>query len=409
MNAFDRRTRIDGAERFSSAAEFFGVELSRLAAEQPEITASVTTLDLRPIVVDVDGDAWVCRFDDGSFHTAPASTDDRPKLQLRLREQDWFDLYNDHTTPIGLMTGGRLDLVGSGIGRFLDWWLVWRGLLDGRPIHHPGAIDPSTDLPADLQRSFTLDDPIDDIMAFLDAAGYVHLRGVFEEDEMAAISADMDAAHHGYRPGDGNSWWATLADGTDTLVRMQRFDEVSAAATALLSSDRFLRLGAMTGAGHVPLGSDVSRIEALYKPIGVTKGISDVPWHRDCSLGRHSYLCPSLTIGVSVSPGGPESGQLRVIAGSHRAHSWPSLVDVATLGQPDIALPTQTGDVTIHQSCTLHMAQPPTTTERRVLYTDFRLPQRGSDEARAANAERLRANREGAPQNTSQVAAPPQK
>ena len=37
-------------------------------------------------------------------------------------------------------------------------------------------------------------------------------------------------------------------------------------------------------------------------------------------------------------------------------------------------LPTQTGDITMHLSCTHHMAQAPTARERRVMYTSFRLP-----------------------------------
>ena len=37
-------------------------------------------------------------------------------------------------------------------------------------------------------------------------------------------------------------------------------------------------------------------------------------------------------------------------------------------------LPTRTGDLTVHCSCTLHMSHPPVTEERRVLYTSFTLP-----------------------------------
>ena len=59
-------------------------------------------------------------------------------------------------------------------------------------------------------------------------------------------------------------------------------------------------------------------------------------------------------------------------------------------------VPTETGDVTVHLSCTLHMAQAPVTRERRVLYTSFRLPLRGTA-AEAEARERLRAIREAAP------------
>jgi ectoine hydroxylase-related dioxygenase (phytanoyl-CoA dioxygenase family) len=155
------------------------------------------------------------------------------------------------------------------------------------------------------------------------------------------------------------------------------------------------------GGTHVPRWAG-NRIEALFKPLGVTEGISDIPWHKDCSLGRHSYECCSLTIGISVTGAGPTSGQLRVVPGSHRALVWPSLFDASQLDLPDLALPTETGDVTAHLSCTLHRAQPPTDQERRVPYTGFSLPPRDPDAA-AAGRRRLQASRESAPLTTSQA------
>jgi len=91
-----------------------------------------------------------------------------------------------------------------------------------------------------------------------------------------------------------------------------------------------------------------------------------------------------------------------VIAGSHRALVWPSLLDASKLDLPNVALPTETGDVTVHLSCTLHMAQPPTERERRVLYTGFGLPARDPAASAAANARLYTASREGAPRNVTQ-------
>ncbi len=68
---------------------------------------------------------------------------------------------------------------------------------------------------------------------------------------------------------------------------------------------------------------------------------------------------------------------------------------------PEIELPTQTGDVTVHLSCTLHMSQAPEQRERRVMYTSFRLPAEPS-EARKRALARIRAVREGAPTTVSQ-------
>ena len=144
-----------------------------------------------------------------------------------------------------------------------------------------------------------------------------------------------------------------------------------------------------------------NRIEALFKPIGVAEGISDIPWHKDCSLGRHSYECCSLTAGISVTGADARSGQLSVVAGSHRALVWPAPTLQPGLDLPVVDLPTRTGDVTIHLSCTLHMAHPPVERERRVMYSSFSLTPPDSALA-AAGRTRLGQVREAAPLNVSQ-------
>ena len=58
---------------------------------------------------------------------------------------------------------------------------------------------------------------------------------------------------------------------------------------------------------------------------------------------------------------------------------WPSDHREHRSDLPAVDLPTRTGDVTVHLSCTLHKSQPPVEHERRVLYTGFRLPLRGTD------------------------------
>lgn len=186
---------------------------------------------------------------------------------------------------------------------------------------------------------------------------------------------------------------------------MQHFESHSPTLASILDDQRFLSIADLVGAGHTVDWATGNRAEALFKPIGVASGISDIPWHKDCSLGRHSYECCSLTVGISITGAGPTSGQLRVIAGSHRALLWPSLLDTTKLDLPDVALPTDVGDVTVHLSCTLHMAQEPTEIPRRVVYTGFRLPHDADDASRAANRQRLKAAREGAPLNTSQLSA----
>lgn len=392
----DVRTRSDDEVVAVDAATFLGDELPDLLDASGDLLATTEALDLRPLVLQVGDGAWELHREHGHPAVRPHQGGD--VATLRLTADQLSDLVTDQVTPIGLLTAGTLDLHGTGIGRVLDWWLVLRCVLDGTPVHRPGDVGglPPTD------RSFTLDDDPAEVAGFLEQAGFVHLRGVFEPGEMAVISSDMDAAAPTYAPGDGRSWWARLADGSDALVRLQGFDERSAATARLLADERMGRIRALGGAGHELRWAGDNRIEALFKPVGVREGISDVPWHKDCSLGRHSYECCSLTVGVSVTGAGPGTGQLRVVAGSHRALCWPSLLDVGTLGLPVVPLATATGDVTVHLSCTLHMAEPPTVAERRVLYSGAALPARDRAAAAAAHRRLMATARERAPLTTSQ-------
>ena len=325
---------------------------------------------------------------------------------MRFTREQIEALLSDQATPITFYTAGALEMSRDRLGDLLDWWLVLRAVLDDRDLYTPGSIDfrAADGAPLDLHRSFDPDEDVAVMSHFLHEAGYLHIRGLFESSLMEEVSADIDRSIGEYSDGDGRSWWATTRGGERRAVRLQSFDRHSSAAASILGDPRFLRIGDLPGDDHVHTGLEGNLIEALIKPIGVVEGISDLPWHKDCSLGRHSYECCSMTVGISVTGADATSGQLRVRAGSHRALVWPAIVPPGKYDLPDVELPTQAGDVTVHLSCLLHMSQPPVERERRVMYTSFRLPP--GDAAAAARARAsLRAVREGAHRVVSQPPA----
>jgi hypothetical protein len=382
--SLDFRTRVDGDIRPVTTRTFFDDELPALAASRAHLVVDgARELGVDPFSFITPSGTWTLALDDDAITVVEA---DQGTAAVRLTDDDVADIVNDLKTPMTYLTGGTLDMPRGDLGDFLDAWVVLRALIDGRRVHTRGEIDfrDRHGEPLDLTRSFTPGDDDRDIAHFLGEAGFLHLRGWFDPDVMATISADMDAAFPFYSRNDNNrSWWARTANGDDRCVRMLFFDEHSAATSALLESDAYLRIGALSDDHHAIRTGN--RVEALVKPIGVVEGISDVPWHKDCSLGMHSYQCCGLTVGVSVTGADEQSGQLRVVAGSHRVLVQPAFVR-SDIDLPIIDLPTTTGDVTVHCSCTLHMSQPPVARERRVLYTGFRLPP-----IAAASSERLRA------------------
>jgi Phytanoyl-CoA dioxygenase (PhyH) len=393
----DKRTRVDGQiDPVDPTACFEELLPAAFEREQDLLAAAVAELAPRPWTIEVDGAAWTLAVDDGVVRVTEGRDDDAGTV-LRSHPEQLQDLVQDQVSVVGMQTNGTLD---QPVGRFdalLDWWLLLRGALDARAPHTDGAIDlvDADGAPLALDRSFSADADLDEMGDFLQRAGYLHLSGVFDEAEMDAVSRDMDAAAPTYSPGDGRSWWAKNGAGDDLLVRMQYFDQVSPAVERLTGDERLQRLAGLTGDDHVYGGMRDNRIEALFKPFDVVQGISDLPWHKDCALGRHSYDCCSMTVGISVTGADDVSGQLRTVAGSHRALMWPSQYDRRS-GLPIVPLPTRTGDITVHLSCTLHQSVPPVERERRVLYTGFRLPPRGTDAEREA-LQRLRAIREDAP------------
>ena len=396
----DVRTRVDGPIDTVDPSRLFGAELvERFDEAAGTLEPAVRWLDPPPLAVHVGDDAWTLSTEDGRVRIRPGAHSEQ---RLDLTVEALSELVADLVTPMAWFISGALDS-NARLEWLLDWWVLLRAALDDRTPHVPGeslgfrAADGS---PLDLGRSFRPDDDPTEMEHFLSEAGFLHLRGVFGVDEMAAIAADMDRAAPHYHQGDGRSWWARTADGEQRLVRLQGFDQHSATLADLIDSDRFRRLGDLGGSGHEFGDFGPNRVEALVKPIGVVEGISDVPWHKDCANGRHSYDCCSLTVGVSITGADAASGQLRVVAGSNRVLVWPACV---RKGQdlPVLDLPTSTGDVTIHLSCTTHMAQPPVERERRVLYTAFTLPAADPEATRAAKAK-LRRAREAAPVTVSQ-------
>jgi hypothetical protein len=382
----DLRTRSDAEQLPIEPGDFFRDRLPALLdANHSMIEPGARGRALDPLCIETDGESWTLSWEKDRVRVASGR---KGKSRVRLTAEQLTDIVHDQSTPVALMSNNLLDMPEGGLPDFLDWWLVLRAALDGRRIHAPGDVE----FDVALGRSFTPDDSDEEMRTFLEDAGYLHIRGLFSEEEMAAVEADFPIAAPHFEKGDPAAWFATTGDGSEHLVRMEGFDRYSQTTVDLIDEDRFQRIGRIPDVGHVPARKRGTRVGALQKPIGVVKGISDVPWHKDCSLGRHSYECCSLTVGISVTGADADSGQLRVVPGTHRALVWPAPCIQPGLDLEAIDLPTRTGDVTVHLSCTQHMSQAPRLRTRKVLYTGFGQEPADADAARR-NRERFDAVR----------------
>src|SRR5579862_3222278 len=376
--SIDVRTRRESDVRALERDEVLGAVLPGAVEVHGDLAArGLAYLELPALGLEVGGRALTLHPEGGALALRPGT--DAAGVVAVLAPDALSDLVQDLQSTMGLAMGSRVKITRGSINDWVRWEPVLRALLDGRKVHEAGDVA-FTDLDGDalaLDRSFTVDDDRAEMAQFLEQAGFLHLRRVFDELEMAALGADVDEWIARAEPDDGESWWATDEQGRDQAVRVLFFLEKSATLSALLEDGRLQWLAELTADGHHPSGS----AEGLVKPLGIVRGLSDLPWHKDCGQGRHSYRCSGLTCGISVTGADARSGALGVIPGSHRANTMATGRDPRLDLRP-MVLETSTGDVTVHCSDTLHRAHPPVERPRKVVYTGFALPSFPGDRER---------------------------
>lgn len=393
MTSVDMRTRFAGSVEVMDAEALFADLAERLQDTGSLAARGVQVLDLPPLTFEVDGTAAHLVVADGALTLREGSASEGPVIGLDATACS--ELFQDLVSTFGLVMPGRVEVLRPRGDQFVAYEPVLRAAIDGRAVYEPGSInfrDRNGD-ELDLRRAFRVDDDSEEIGHFLAEAGYLHLEHVFTEAEMAAVSAELDDAMAAATQDDGASWWARTEDGWYPS-RILGFNLKSPTLQDLLESDRFTRIGTFTDdelVQRAPRTGDAS--EGLLKKVGVLEGISDVSWHKDCSMGGHSRTCCGLTVGISITGAQRRNGELGVVAGSSRANL--QQIDVRPdLDLPRIPLPTNTGDVTVHCSCTLHMSRPPIDQERRVAYTGFGLAPRPGDVREELSPDEIRRRRQ---------------
>jgi hypothetical protein len=349
-----------------------------LADNDTRAADDAARLDLPPIAIAVDDSVWTLRRGANGLEVARGRDD--AAFEVRLDADAFADLVAEQRTALGLVIGGRVEGDPASSNAFCAWDPVLRSAFDGRGVYRAGDVTlrARDGSPLDLDQRFVLGEDDDAAAHFLAEAGFVLLQGVFTDDEIAAIDADLTRAVGGAQPDDGASWWAATRDGTRYPCRILDFAEKSPALRVLFEDDRYCAIGELLDDGHRPgdpFGEHFANVtaEGLVKRVDSVDGLVCLPWHKDCDRGGHSMFCCGLTIGVCLTPVDEAHGGLDVMAGSHRANIARAQID-AGLDLPAVTLRADRGDLTVHLSCTLHRSTHPTTRERRVAYTGFALP-----------------------------------
>ena len=226
MTSVDVRTRHQGDVIALDPTTFLDEHVpALLEAHGPTAGRDANRLGLVPLTLDVDGEPITFAATDGDRFEVRRGVEDA--LVVGVDRGAFSDLVQDVSSTFGLQFAGRIELRQGSFDAFIEWEPVLRSLLDGRPAYQPGTIEfrDRDGGPLDLRRSFTLDDPPEEVGHFLAEAGFLHLEGLFTEAEMAAVAADQDAAIARAEQDDGASWWARTEEEGWYASRILGFDQ----------------------------------------------------------------------------------------------------------------------------------------------------------------------------------------
>jgi hypothetical protein len=295
-----------------------------------------------------------------------------------LESEAFSDLVNEIHSVSGLAMASKLHFERGTLEDLHRWEPALRALYSGRPIWTPGEARCLVDergRPLDLSRVFTLDDSDEEMRAFFDVAGFLHVRGVYDPEEIAALAAEVDRARDALEPGTGDCWWSVTESGQQVVTRMNYLDRISETIRRQCFEDRVQRLGRLVGPQMRVCDDRLDGPMAFIKNSHVERGLGDLQWHQDDGLGGHPVMCPMIQVGIQLDRANAENGQLWVLAGSHRYSKHP-IAWGEEGDNPVVQIETEPGDCTVHFGDIYHTTPPPTGDHagRRVLYFKFAEP-----------------------------------
>lgn len=305
------------------------------------------------------GDAWTYRPRPGGVDVVAG--DAEANTVIELAREDWEGIVHDLETPPGLLYSGRVRCARGDAMRFVRWEPGLRAMYHGRPIFDPDATDlrDRNGAPLDPRRAFRWGDDRDDMAHFLRTAGFLLVEQVFTAQEVARLRDHAETLHAAAVEGDRKSWWAKNREGEAVLCRVTDAGRIPEMAE-LYQDPRILELAALAEPTLVCRAvNELDGVSVLFKKPDIVEGLSDLPWHRDCGMGGHACMCPVLIFSIYLLPGRPETGELRMLPGSHQASC--GFFETGDPRAPQgISLAGDPGDVSLHYGDIMHAAPPPT-------------------------------------------------
>lgn len=283
---------------------------------------------------------------------------------IEIERDAWVGLLRELEAAAGLVYAARVRSVRGAAVDLMAWESTLRTLYNGRPPYDPAHLDlrGRDGAPLDLTATFTPAADRDDMAHFLHTTGYLFVRNVFHPEETDLFLREALDLRDEARQGDKLSWWGKTDTGAEALCRVTRGIAKPRLAT-LPTEPRLLALKDLFDPTLVYRKGEGEGVTVIFKQPGMREGLGDLPWHRDCGMGGHAAMCPTVAISVYLRETTPETGELAMLPGSHRAafNAHDATIDPAEYAAHFAAQP---GDVSVHFSDTVHAAPPPTATDR---------------------------------------------
>lgn len=299
-----------------------------------------------------------------SDNLAVAAGDDGETV-IEFDRASFRDFADERTSAAALVYSGRATVLRGGGHQFILWEPVLRALYHDRRMLRLSELDPRdrTGAPLDTSRSFAMEELGEEFLHFLRTAGFVVVRGVYSANEVAELRAECERARAAMTRDDPRAWWGEHSDGSMVCARVNYAGDFSNALQALFTEPRLRAIIAATGEPVRPAADRLDGATVIFKTPEMRRGLSDLPWHRDCGMGGHPVMCPLINASVHLTQVSAATGDLRAIPGSFAGSI--AEIDGAMSENAGISLAARAGDVTLHYGDVLHCAPPPTDRSRR--------------------------------------------
>jgi hypothetical protein len=304
------------------------------------------------------GAAYTYALRDGALAILPG--DASADTLIELDAEDWQGLAHDYEAAAGLLYASRVRCLRGDALKFVLWEPALRSLYTGRAVFDASTLvlRDARGAPLDATRVFRFGDDAAEMSHFLRTAGFLLVRGVFAQDEVDGLLADARELAGEARPGDKLSWWSKDAHGRDVLCRVTRAADKPRLAT-LPHDARVRALVGLAGMRLEHRPGEGNGVTVIFKNPGIREGLSDLPWHRDCGMGGHALMCPTLIVSTYLTPANAQTGELRFLPGSHDK-TCGSYIDTADAASPrGVSFAADPGDVSVHFGDVMHAAPPP--------------------------------------------------